>query len=98
MLQRKKKESSYPITFSFHKAQMHPDIRSCEMGLYPFLFVLPCIPCNQTISMTNTEEELDRGRKASKRGRKKKAFIEGRGNSGKSSILEANISKGFKEY
>lgn len=71
MLQRKKKESSYPITFSFHKAQMHPDIRSCEMGLYPFLFVLPCIPCNQTISMTNTEEELDRGRKASKRGRKK---------------------------
>lgn len=96
MLQRKKKESSYPITFSFHKAQMHPDIRSCEMGLYPFLFVLPCIPCNQTISMTNTEEELEEEKPVKEAG--KKAFIEGRGNSGKSSILEANISKGFKEY
>lgn len=61
---KKEKKSSYPTMFSFHKAQMHPNIRSCEMGLYPFLFVLPCIPCNQTIFMTNTEEELRQKKKS----------------------------------
>lgn len=49
----------------------------------------------RTLGNINTEES-DRGRKASERGRKK-AFIEGRGNSGKSSVLEANVREGFKE-
>ena len=41
-----KREGSCPI--NSHKAQMHLYIRSHEIPLYPFLLVLPCIPCNQT--------------------------------------------------
>lgn len=49
----------------------------------------------RTLGNINTEE-TDRERKASERGRKK-AFIEGKGNSGKSSVLEAKVREGFKE-